>query len=51
VRGFAGAVTLVLVGIIVADLATHPEGVKAGGDALGNVLKSTYSAMLGVVPK
>ena len=49
-RAFAGGVTLVLVGVIIADLVTHPSGVTAGGNALGGILKSTYSAMLGTVP-
>jgi hypothetical protein len=50
VRGIGGAVTLVLIGIIVADLVTHPDGVKAGGSALAGILKPTYSALLGTVP-
>lgn len=50
-RGVAGGITIVLVGIIIADLVTHPEGVIAGGNALIGVLKPTYSAMLGVAPQ
>lgn len=46
-RGFWGAVTLVLGGIIVADLVANPEGVKQGGAALDQILKTTFGAMLG----
>lgn len=46
-KGFWGAVTLVLLGIIGADLVTHPEGVKTGGQQLDSVLRTTFSGMLG----
>jgi len=46
-KGFWGAITLVLAGVIIADLAVHPEGVKAGGTALDQILKTTFSGMLG----
>lgn len=48
-RGFWGAVTLILGGIILADLVANPEGVKAGGGALNSVLTTTFGAMLGTV--
>jgi len=44
---FWGAVTLVLVGIIVADLMTHPQGVQTAGSALNSNLQTTFGAMLG----
>lgn len=37
-------------GIMLADVVTHPEGVTAGGNALANILKPTYAAMLGYRP-
>lgn len=46
-RGFWGALTLILSGIIVADLVANPDGVKAGGSALHNLIVPTFSAMLG----
>lgn len=49
-RAFAGAVTLALVGIIVADLMIHPEGVRQAGLAINNVLTPTFGAMLGKAP-
>lgn len=43
--------TLIVVGVIVADVLTHPAGVQAGGNALIGVLKPSFSAMLGSAPK
>lgn len=48
-RGFWGAVTLVLVGVIVADLVTHAEQTKTAASALDSILKTTYGGMLGQV--
>lgn len=42
---------LVVVGIIIADALIHPPGVKQAGDSLVNILKPTYSALLGTPPK
>lgn len=50
-RGVFGALTLAMIGIIIADLAMHPQALTAGGTQLNNLLKSTYSAMLGTAPK
>lgn len=46
-KGFWGAVTLVLGGIIVADLVTHADQTKTAASALDSILKTTYSGMLG----
>lgn len=43
--------TVVVIGIIVADVLTHPEGTKAAGGALNDVLKTSFTAMLGSVPR
>lgn len=46
-KGFWGAVGLVLLGVILADVLTHKEGVNAAGTQLDNILHTTYSGMLG----
>ena len=43
--------TLVVLGIMVADLVTHPAGVNAAGAQLNNLVKTASSALLGAVPK
>jgi flagellar motor component MotA len=43
----AAAFTLVVIGIIVADILTHPEGTKAAANGLSSILTPTYSALLG----
>lgn len=47
----AAFATLALVGVIIADVLIHPQGVKAFGSAVNTTLKSTYSAMLGKAPR
>lgn len=44
---FWGAVTLALVGIIIADLMIHPSGVSQAGSSLNQNLSTTFGAMLG----
>lgn len=46
--GLAG---LVVVGIIIADLVTHPSGTQAAAQGLVNITKPAESALLGVAPK
>lgn len=46
-RGFWSVITLVIVGVIIADLATHPTGVGQAGTSLNTILNTTYGAMLG----
>lgn len=46
-RGFWAMGTLVLVGIIVADLLIHPQGVTAAGNATNQILATSFGAMLG----
>ncbi len=38
---------LVVVGVIIADIWTHPGGTKAAGNGLAAVLTPTYTALLG----
>ena len=44
---FFAAFTLVIAGVIVADILTHPDGTAAAANGLANVLKPTYNAVLG----
>ena len=46
-RGLWAALTLALVGVIIADLVIHPDGVRAAGAATNQILSTTYGAMLG----
>lgn len=43
----AGAFTLVVIGVIIADILIHPEGTKAAANGLSSILTPTYSALLG----
>ncbi len=42
--GLAG---LIVVGIIVADLLTHPSGTKAAGNAVNQLASTSVSGLLG----
>lgn len=42
--------TIVVVGVIVADVLTHPQGTQAAGAALNQTLATSFAAMLGNVP-
>jgi len=42
---------LVVVGVIIADALIHPQGVTAAGNSFVNILKPTYSALLGTPPR
>ena len=42
-----GVFTLVIFGVIAADVLTHPGGTTAAANGVANVLKPTYSALLG----
>lgn len=39
--------TLVLTGVIIADILIHPEGTKAASNGLAAILTPSYNAMLG----
>lgn len=43
----AGAFTLVVIGIIVADILIHPEGTRQAANGVSAILTPTYSALLG----
>ena len=42
--------TLVVLGVIAADVLTHPTGVTAGGKVLNNILTTSFASILGTVP-
>jgi len=44
---FVGLLGLALVGIIVADFLTHPNGTIAAANGAATILDPTYNAMLG----
>lgn len=45
--GLAG---LVVVGIIIADVLTHPTGTKQAASGLVSIMTPTEAALLGAVP-
>jgi len=49
-RGTIGIVTLILAGVITANLAVNYKGVVAGLGALNQILATSYTAMLGQAP-
>jgi hypothetical protein len=49
-RGVFGVVTLVLTGVIIANLATNSTGVVAGMNQLNIAMANAYAAMLGYNP-
>lgn len=44
----ASTIALILTGIIIADVLTHPAGTQAAANGIATVAKPTYNAMLGV---
>lgn len=46
-RGLYGIATLAVIGIIIADLAAHPQALTAGGNALHGLIVPTYQGLLG----
>lgn len=43
----ASIVTLVVTGIVIANIIQNPIGTQAAGNALSGILKPTYNALLG----
>jgi len=48
VSGFWSAVGLIITGLIVADLVTHPTGTKAGFAGITGLSKNTGNQLIGV---
>lgn len=46
-----GLAALVVVGIIIADVLTHPGGTNAAANGIVAITKPAESALLGVPPK
>lgn len=42
--------TLVVIGVIVADVLTHPKGVTAGGTQVVNLATASFASILGSIP-
>lgn len=49
-RAVFGLATLAFIGVIIADIATHPDALKAGLTGLNSILTTTFTGMLGQVP-
>lgn len=49
-RDFFALATLVVTGIIVADVLTHQAGTKAAGGVLTQLTSTSFGALLGAVP-
>lgn len=43
----AAAFALVITGVIIADVLTHPAGTAAAANGAATILKPTYNAVLG----
>lgn len=44
---FFGLATLAVMGIIAADVLTHPKGTASAATGVSNILRPTYNALLG----
>lgn len=42
-----GVLTLVIMGVIAADVLAHPSGTAAASNGVSNILKPSYNALLG----
>ena len=43
----ASVVTLIVIGVVVADILTHPAGVKAASSGFSGIEKPALNALLG----
>jgi len=48
---FLGLLGLVVAGLMLGDILTHPAGTQAAGNALVSIITPTESSLLGVAPK
>jgi hypothetical protein len=39
--------TLIITGVIIADILTHPGGVRAASEGINTLASSSFSALLG----
>jgi hypothetical protein len=49
-RAILGLATLAFTGVIIADILTHADALKAGLGGLNAILVTTFTGMLGSVP-
>ncbi len=49
-RAILGLATLAFTGVIIADILTHADALKAGLGGLNSILVTTFTGMLGNVP-
>jgi hypothetical protein len=49
-RAVFGLATLAFIGVIIADIATHPQALAWGLGGLNNILVTTFTGMLGQAP-
>jgi len=47
VSRIASIVTLVVVGVVIADILTHPQGVKAASAGFAGIERPALNALLG----
>jgi hypothetical protein len=50
-RAVFGLATLAFIGVIVADIVAHPDALKVGLGGLNSILTTTFTGMLGNIPK
>jgi hypothetical protein len=50
-RGVFGLATLAIIGVIIADIAIHPDALKAGLQGVNQLAKTTFTGLLGSVPQ
>lgn len=43
----AATVALIITGVIIADVLTHPTGTQAAANGIATIAKPTYNALLG----
>ena len=51
VSGVWSAIGAVIIGLMLADVLTHPTGTRAAGSVLSGVSKSTGNQLIGVPAK
>lgn len=42
-----GVFTIVIFGVIIADVLAHPSGTTSAANGVANILKPTYNSLLG----
>jgi hypothetical protein len=50
-QGFFGLATLAIIGVIIADIAIHPQAFQVGVQGINQLAKTTFTGLLGSVPQ